>query len=193
MHYCCPSAAMKIKTQDVLKVLGATTLVVSATALPNLSFALITTYKFWQKINQRDLGKVVKRLVTQKMLRISENGNQILIEITQKGKRRLLEYDIENIKLKAKKRDNKWRLIMFDIPEKLKQNRDNFRKKLLQLGMIRLQDSIFVSAFPCKDEIDFLCHAYQISDFVSLLSIDKIERGDQLIFKSYRNWDNLQL
>lgn len=99
----------------------------------------------------------------------------------------MLKYDFDIIALKAKRRDGKWRLIVFDIPESKKVNRDAFRSKLLQLGCIRLQDSVFVSAFPCKDEIDFLCHYLEISDFVTLVSLDRIERGEQLLFKKYNS------
>ena len=94
------------------------------------------------------------------------------------------------MELKSKRRDGKWRLIIFDIPEKKKSARDVFRRKLLELGMIRLQDSVFVSAFPCKNEIDFLANFLGISDFITLVSLDGIERGEQLIFKEYYDGDN---
>lgn len=181
---------MNVRTQDVLKVLGITSLVVASTIFPKLPTALVSTYRGWKKFKQRDLGKIIKRLEKQKLVAIREEGNQIIMEITEKGKRRLLEYDFENIQIETRKRDNKWRLVIFDIPEYKKPNRDAFRRKLVQLGMVRLQDSIFVSAFPCKQEIDFLCHFLEISDFVTLLTVDKIERGEHLIFKQYTNWDN---
>ncbi len=124
------------------------------------------------------------------MISIRESGSNIQIEITEKGKKRILEYDFEKITLSSRKRDGKWRLVIFDIPENKKANRDVFRRKLLQLGMIRVQDSIFASAFPCKKEIDFLCHFLNISDFVTLVSLNQIERGEELIFRQYKDWDS---
>lgn len=79
---------------------------------------------------------------------------------------------------------------MFDIPDEKKNARDSFRRKLQQLGCIKLQESIFVSAYPCKKEIDFLCHFLEISDYVSLAVLDKIERGEQLIFKRFYDGDD---
>lgn len=176
----------KVTTRDVLKVVGATGLVISTAVMgPSLPMIIVGTYKIWKDINKKDLGRIIKRLEKQEMIAIKEMGDKISIEITEKGKRRLLEYDVQNIELKAKKRDGKWRLIVFDIPEDKKINRDLFRKKLLQLGFIRFQDSVFASAFPCKNEIDFLCHYLEISDFVTVVVLDKIERGEQLIFKKY--------
>lgn len=178
-------ADRKIKTRDVLIALATVGGLVMAAAIPNLPLALGAALKIWKEVNKRDLGRIIKRLEKQEMIAIREEEKNIIIEITEKGKRRLLEYDFENIVLKAKRRDGKWRLIIFDIPENKKINRDAFRRKLLQLGFIRLQDSVFVSAFPCKHEVDFLCHYLEISDFVTLVTLDKIERGEQLIFKRF--------
>lgn len=179
-----------IKTRDVLKVIGLSGIVVASVALPGLPLAIIKTHKLWKDINKSDLGRIIKRLEKQQMIALREMDGKISIEITEKGKKRLLTYDFENLKLHAKKRDGKWRLIIFDIPEGKKKNRESFRKKLLELNCVWLQDSVFVSAFPCKDEIDFLCHYLEISDFITVVVVDSIERGEQLIFKQSKNWDN---
>ena len=181
---------VKIKTIDVLKVIVAGGIIIASAAIPALPMILVNTIKLWKEVNKKDLGRIVKRLEKQQMIAIREVGNKISIEITEKGKRRLLEYDFENIKLKAKKRDGRWRIIIFDIPEDKKRNRDAFRKKLIQIGCIRLQDSVFISAFPCKDEIDFLVHFLEVSDFVTVATLNEIERGEKLLFKKYRDWDN---
>ncbi|MBI2621787.1 MAG: hypothetical protein HYW63_04065 [Candidatus Levybacteria bacterium] len=181
----------KIKTKEILKVIAAGGLIVGTGILgPSLPMILVGAIKAWKDINKTDLGRIIKRLEKQEMISIKEKDNKTSIEITEKGKRRLLEYDFENIELKSKKRDGKWRIIIFDIPEYKKRSRDAFRRKLLQLDCIRLQDSVFVSAYPCKDEIDFLSNFLEVSDFVTLLVIEKIERGEELIFKPHRDWDN---
>ena len=178
----------KIKTQDVLKVIAAGGIIVGATVVPSLPMILVGAIKAWKEVNKTDLGRIIKRLEKQEMISMGEKDNKTSIEITEKGKRRLLEYDFENIKRKAKRRDGKWRIIIFDIPEGKKKNREAFRSKLLQLECIRLQDSVFVSAFPCKEEIDFLCHYLEISDYVTVAILDKIERGEELLFKEYKDW-----
>ncbi|MEK7534726.1 MAG: CRISPR-associated endonuclease Cas2 [Patescibacteria group bacterium] len=175
----------KIKTIDVLKVVAAGGIVVGSAVIPSLPMILLGAIKLWKDVNRTDLGRIIKRLEKQEMIAIRDKDGKTSMEITEKGKRRLLKYDFENIKLKAKKRDGKWRLIIFDIPEEKKQNREAFRSKLVQLGCVRLQDSVFVSAFPCKTEIDFLCHYLQISDYVTMAILDRIERGEKLLFREY--------
>lgn len=178
----------KILTKDVLKVIAVSGILIGSVALPTLPMAVGVAIKIWKNINKKDLGRIIKRLEKQEMISFIEKDNQIAIEITDKGKKRLLEYDFKNIRLKNKKRDGKWRLVIFDIPEEKKNARDVFRRKLLELDFIRLQDSVFVSAFPCKSEIDFLCHFLEISDYVTLVSLDKIERGEKLLFKEYHSY-----
>ena len=177
----------KIVTREVLKAVAVGGILIGSAVLPTLPLAAAAAIKIWKGVNKKDLGRIIKRLEKQEMISISEKGNKIAIEITEKGKRRLLEYDVENIELKSTKRDGKWRLIIFDIPEDKKRGRDAFGKKLLQLGFLRLQDSVFVSAYPCKNEIDFLANFLEISDYITLVTLDKIERGEQLIFKRYQD------
>ncbi len=178
----------KLFTIEVLKVLAVSGILIGSAALPTLPMAVSGAVKIWKNINKKDLGRIIKRLEKQEMISIRENNSKIAIEVTEKGKRRLLEYDFENIELKSGKRDGKWRLIIFDIPEEKKSSRDVFRRKLLELGMIRLQDSVWVSAFPCKNEIDFLTNFLEISKHITIISIDKIESGEQLIWKKYQDF-----
>jgi DNA-binding transcriptional regulator PaaX len=175
----------QIKTVDVLKVLGIGAIVLGSVAIPGLPVALASAHKMWKNINKKDLGRIIKRLERQEMIKISEQGNKTAIEITEKGKKRLLEYDFENIELKSQRRDGKWRMVIFDIPETKRNSRDVFRRKLVQLNFTMLQESVFASAFPCKKEIDFLCHYLGISDYVTLVKLDSIERGEKLIFKQF--------
>lgn len=179
----------KILTREVLKVIAVSGVLIGSAFIPTLPMAAGAVIKAWKNINKKDLGRIIKRLEKQEMITMQESTDgKMLITITEKGKRRLLEYDFENIELKNKRRDGKWRLIIFDIPEDKRTTRDVFRRKLLQLDFIRLQDSVFASAYPCKSEIDFLCHYLGISDFVTLVSLNKIERGEQLIWKQFQDY-----
>lgn len=178
----------KILTKEVLKVIAISGIIIGSALIPTLPMAAGAVVKTWKNVNKKDLGRIIKRLKKQEMISFKKSGNQISIQITEKGKKRLLEYDFENLDIRRKKTDGKWRLVIFDIPEDKRSARDVFRRKLLQLDFIRVQDSVFAGVYPCKNEIDFLCHYLGISDFVTLVSLDKIERGEQLIWKKYHDF-----
>lgn len=182
----------KLITKGVLQAIAIGGILLGSAVIPALPMAAAGSIKLWKEIKKlakSDLGKIIKRLEKQKMVSLREKGNKISLEITEKGRRRLLEYDFENMEIKSKRRDGKWRLVIFDIPEEKKNARDSFRRKLIQLEFIQLQESVFVSAYPCKEEIDFLCHFLEISDYVTIALVNKIERGEQLIWKNYPNYE----
>ena len=62
---------------------------------------------------------------------------------------------------KPKKWDGHWRIIFFDIKESKKNVRDALRHHLKNLNCYPLQKSVFVTPYPCKEEIDFLCEFYE--------------------------------
>ena len=61
--------------------------------------------------------------------------------------------------------DKKWRLVIFDIPEKKKPAREALREKLKDLGFAKLQDSVWVTPFPCENEIKLIKLVFNLSDF----------------------------
>lgn len=174
---------MGLKTKDVLLIIGVGGLLVSSVLMPRLPATLVSLHKALKNADKRELGRILKRLQKQEVIFFRDDGENIQISITDKGKEKILAYKFEDLKIKNLKRDGYWRLVIFDIPEYLKDERDKFREKLLQLGLIRVQDSIFASAYRLKDEVDFLCHYLGISDFVTVIVTNKIERGEELIFK----------
>src|SRR3989338_8443910 len=99
------SSNKKIITREVLKVIAVGGILIGSAVMPTLPMAVSAVIKIWKNVNKKDLGIIIKRLEKQEMISISEKDNKIAIEITEKGKRMLLEYDFENIEFKNKKRD----------------------------------------------------------------------------------------
>ncbi|MEK6922597.1 MAG: hypothetical protein AABX08_02235 [Nanoarchaeota archaeon] len=105
---------------------------------------------------------------------IKEDKNNVTVRITDKGKKYLRTFDIDNMILNRPAQwDGKWRLVIFDVPEKDKKAREALRYKLKDLNFVRLQDSIWVTPYPCEDEIRFLREIFVIS-----FNVDVIETND---------------
>lgn len=102
--------------------------------------------------------------------------------ITQKGVKKSLVIEIENIKLQpSKKWDGYWRIVLFDIPEQHKTARDALTLKLKQLGFRQIQKSVYVFPFECFKEIEKIRCFYGIRPYTFLITADKIEGSDKLI------------
>lgn len=118
---------------------------------------------------------------------IKESDKEIVVKITNNGRKYLKKFDIENMRLdKTSGWDGKWRLVIFDIPEKYKNTREALRKKLKDLDLVRLQDSVWVTPFPCEDEIRFLREIFNVP-----FNVDIVETMDlkhhEIKLKKYFN------
>lgn len=108
--------------------------------------------------------KVLEQLKRQKYISIEYNQDgSITVKVTQKGRVKALTYQLNTMMLnKPKHWDGKWRVVIFDIPNKYKRVRDIFRDRIKQLGLYQLQESVYVSPFKCFDEIEFLRQLWDI-------------------------------
>ncbi len=158
-------------------------------AFPKAAKALVSLPYQNEFPNRWRTKQIIKQIAKQKFVTIKENkDNTVTVKITQNGIVRALTYHLKSMKLiKPKSWDKKWRVVIFDIPEKYKKIRDIFRARLKQLGLYHLQDSVFVSPYSCLKEIEFLRQLYGVSFTVRYLLVEKIEDDYQI--KKYFNLD----
>lgn len=147
-------------------------------ATPALGNLIIgeNSYGRWQ------VKQTLTKMAKQKLVNIKDRGDgSVTVTITKNGINRALTYQLESMRLKKpKKWDGKWRVVVFDIPEKYKKVRDIFRMRLKQLGLYPFQESVFVSPYKCFGEIEFLRELYGVSFTVRYLLVEKIEDDDEL-------------
>lgn len=125
----------------------------------------------WEKAKRRGILKTaIKRLEKRKLVSWSETNGKLKLVLTEDGRRKVLKYRLEELKLKKpEKWDGLFRVIIFDIPENKKGVREMFRKKLKDLEFYQLQKSVFVTQYECRDEIEFLKNFYEIPSHVSYI------------------------
>lgn len=165
------------EVKSLLQVLAAAGTIGLIFAFPGAAPALGSLILGNQSYDRWKTKQILGRLVRQKFLKIRENNdNTVTVTITKQGMIRALTYNLESMHLdRPKKWDNKWRVVIFDIPEKYKRVRDIFRQRLQQLGLYQLQDSVYISPYKCFDEIEFLRELYGVAFTVQYLLVEKIE------------------
>ena len=77
--------------------------------------------------------------------------------------------------------DQKWRVVIFDVPEKLHYNRDLFRDSLKRMGFIQIQKSVYAYPFECTKEITFLSEILNIKKYVTTMISEIIQGEDRII------------
>lgn len=127
--------------------------------------------KEWQWINRQNLKRAIRKLYESKLIKEKENPDgTITLVLTDKGKERALTYDIEKMEIKKPKQwDGKWRIVLFDIPERARKIRDAFRHHLKQLNFYEFQKSVFVHPYDCQDEMEYLIEFYDAKRFIRFI------------------------
>src|SRR3989344_3359261 len=116
----------------------------------------------WKKENRQELERAINSLYVSHLIkeRNNKDGTTTLV-LSENGKQRTLQFDIDNLEIKKpQKWDGKWRIVMFDIPEKLRRMRDSLRIHFQKIGLIELQKSVLVFPYPCNKEIEFILELY---------------------------------
>jgi len=96
--------------------------------------------------------------------------------LTKKGQRESERLSLDDIKIKKpKKWDRKWRIVMFDIPEKLKKVRMEINFRLQDFGMEQYQKSTFITPYDCKKEVIELQNFFNIKRYLKYIVAEKID------------------
>ena len=163
----------------ILKGLAVGGFIVVCVALPGF----VQVFTLFKTKNARDRHRVrqsIRGLEGQKYIRRYKHKGREIIEITEKGKRRILKYDLENISIKKlKKWDGIWRVVMFDIPEEKRGARLFISRQFNDMGLKTLQRSIFISPFPCKDEVDFVGEYLNVRKYIVYMEVRGLEGSDK--------------
>ncbi len=124
----------------------------------------------WHSIDRKHLYYVLDQLRLKEVIRAIKEGDNIeKMALTNKSRAYSLKQRFKIVSLKNPQKrawDKKWRIVLFDIPEKFRSKRDALRKKLKSLGFLEFQKSTFVYPFSCEDEIHFIINFLEIPEYV---------------------------
>ncbi len=141
-------------------------------------------WKEWKNFNVNYLRRTLRKLESQKMIKVTENGGIGKVVLTEHGRRKIMEMNIETMFIrKPEKWDGKWRMVFYDVVDQRRVTRDKFRKYLLAGGFYPWQKSVYLHAYPCEKEIEFLRDFLGIGGEVRVVLADKIENDRQ--FRDY--------
>ena len=112
---------------------------------------------------------------------VKEKNDCLFYKFSEKGKVKVRKFLIDELQISAPKEwDKKWRLIIFDIPEKKRSGRVALRKKLNDMGFFQCQKSAWIHPFPCLEEIEFVKDVFNIKPFVKIFLVDEMTDGKTL-------------
>jgi len=178
---------MEEESKDIVKsiivglaAVGAV-IIIGAVA-PNI-FKILKNKKFLKnKHGKNKFNNAIYYLKHKKIIQIKDNKNgTCAVELTEKGRQKVLQYDIDNMKIKPmKKWDGKWRFVMFDIPDKRRKASNALREKLKEMNFLQFQKSIWVHPYIINDEIEFIAEVFDIRQYIKIGEMINLDDDEQL-------------
>ncbi len=106
---------------------------------------------------------------------VHNKQGRTFLKITSKGKQKLSSLILSGPLERPIRWDGKWRLVIFDIPEKQRSIRGRARSIMVRFGFARLQDSVWAYPYDCEEAIALLKTELHVGKDLLYIIADAIE------------------
>ncbi len=121
------------------------------------------------------LREVASKLKRKGLIEFVEDHGRSKMRITDKGRQKLDRAILDSQPVIPRKWDKKWRLVIFDIPEKRRALRDKTRSYMFAFGFRQLQRSVWVYPYDCEELVTLLKSELKLGSTVLYIIADAIE------------------
>lgn len=168
--------------KDILLWLAIGGAIAVSASSPYFGMNLIKSFLKGKKHKPKSTINAFSRLYKQGCIALEKKHHQYYISLTPEGIKKAGIYQINALEIRIPKHwDNKWRIVIFDIPHRNRFVREVLRGALKQLDFRLLQKSVWIHPFPCKDEIDLLRSLFGLtSEELRLIVSDDIGENANL-------------
>ncbi len=157
-------------------------LMVATGAVPDFSKILkyYTGQKKGARFNYR-VKTVLGRLAAKGLITFEERDGRKYARLTDAGKQVLELESLKDPKMRKPKRwDKRWRVVIFDIPERRRSIRVRLRRFMEEFGFVRLQDSVWIYPYDCEDLIALAKAKFRIGVDVLYMIVEQLEHDTHL-------------
>ncbi len=132
--------------------------------------------KYYKKLHPKKFAQLIYRLKKHNYIRVqSIQGNRAFI-LTKRGLDKVLLTQFKLDKDRGEKRkDGKWIMLIFDVPEKWKKSRELLRSILYNLGYKMFQQSVWITPYDVAEKTEMLLQEYSLEKFTRLFLIEEIK------------------
>ena len=136
----------------------------------------------WRQIKIERLYRIVHEFYNDRLIDYKEDKDGFVkIILTKEGQKKALKFKLDEMEIKKPaKWDGEWRVVIFDIPDRFKKAREALRRKIMNLGFRKLQESVFIFPHECEGEINFITEVFLIRPFVRFMRVKSFTNEEQL-------------
>lgn len=128
-------------------------------------------------------ARSLKNLNSEGLIECLNSENTQYFRLTNKGKQKLNQIQLEcESSLVSTKWDGFWRIILLDIPENRKNEREALRYLLKKAGFVCVKNSVWISMYPFEHLFINIKNDLNLSTELMIIVTDKIDEKTRLEF-----------
>lgn len=106
-------------------------------------------------------------------IRVKNLEGKKAIMLTKEGVNKALKASFM-AEVKKKRKDGKWAMLIFDVPEKQRESRDLLRSVLHNLGYKMFQQSVWITPYDVSEKTEKLLQIYSLEEYVKIFLIEEM-------------------
>ena len=123
--------------------------------------------------NRNQFNKFIHYLKTKGYIKSVVLEGKKAVIITKDGIGKVLKASFK-LEEKTKRKDDKWVMLIFDMPAKRKKSRDLLRSILQNLGYKLFQQSVWITPYDVSEKTEKLLQLYSLEKYVKIFLIEEI-------------------
>ncbi|OGZ75676.1 MAG: CRISPR-associated endonuclease Cas2 [Candidatus Staskawiczbacteria bacterium RIFCSPLOWO2_12_FULL_37_15] len=123
--------------------------------------------------NKNNFSKLIYYLKRKGYIKVKNLENKKAIILTKEGIDRAMKASFKIEKM-AKRKDGKWIMIIFDIPQNHKKDRELLRSILINSGFKMFQQSVWITPYDVSEKIEKLLQMHSLDRYVKIFIIEEI-------------------
>ena len=129
--------------------------------------------RYRQELSMERFSKMIYYLKKKNYIKAKNLESKNAVIITKKGISKALKASFK-FEDKRKRKDGKWIMIIFDIPQSHRKARDLLRVILVNLGYKMFQQSVWISPYDIAEKTEKLLQSYSLDGYVKIFLIKKL-------------------
>ena len=161
----------------ILRIMALGGLLTMAVVAPNAIQALPT---FIPQLRRKQyVESTLARLIKKGLIQRSQTkSKKAYFVLTPRGREMLSRYQLKEFQITIPRHwDKKWRVVIFDVKEMRRGDRDRLRRQLIEFGFARLQNSVWVIPYECEELIQLLKTSFRLGREIIYFTTNGID-GD---------------
>jgi len=129
--------------------------------------------KYRHDKNKAKFKKLIHYAKTRGYIKVENLEGKKAVILTKEGLNKALKVSFA-IERKIRRKDGKWIMVIFDVPEKYKKSRNLLRSILCNLGYKIFQKSVWITPYDVSGKTETLLQIHSLDEYVKIFLIEGI-------------------